>query len=63
MADLIFCDRCEQDVSHDGAYVVLGSVSLHRSCFVDRASDEARRHGAFVVPVAFVAGPNFDPEA
>lgn len=63
MPDLIFCKTCDQDVSHDGAYVVLGSTNMHRSCFVDMASDEARRAGAYVVPVAFVAGPNFDPDA
>lgn len=68
MADLIFCGVCDQDVSHDGAYVIAGQAGfpaqpLHRCCFVDGMSDAARDLGEAEVTAKFVAGPNFDPNA
>lgn len=62
MADLIFCAICEQDVSHDGAYVATDDGPMHRSCFVDRASDQARAWGSWTVAGTFTPGLNFNPD-
>mgnify|MGYP003481288391 CR=1 FL=1 len=68
MPDLIFCEICDKDVSHDGAYVIAtqaghASTTHHRDCFVDCMSDCARNGDEPEVTVKFVAGPNFNPDA
>lgn len=60
ISDLVFCVFCQQSLADDGVYVLFGVEKrpMHRSCFVDHGSDEARRWGgSYGVMVRFVVTP------